>query len=180
MKNFSLFLYFLVFSASNLICYSQEIESKNDKIKNILCFNPEIFPDVEEIKSPTHDIFFQHIGDKIPPIKQSKITKINASLNFENPEPQDLISYCKYNDADFVLLSLVKYFKVGLGKYVFSNQVLIKLKLFNAEGFLIAESEYNTYKKNIRLLGSTEHSLKIGTKGALKLLKKQIRKNKKL
>ncbi|WP_435524123.1 hypothetical protein [Chryseobacterium indoltheticum] len=37
------------------------------------------------------------------------------------------------------------------------------MKLFDAEGNLITSSEYDTYRKNMRLLGSTENSIKIGT-----------------
>ncbi|MEG1591399.1 MAG: pyruvate decarboxylase, partial [Chryseobacterium sp.] len=63
-----------------------------------------------------------------------------------------------------------------LGKYVFSNQVVVSMKLFDAEGNLITSSEYDTYRKNMRLLGSTENSIKIGTNGAMKNILKELRK----
>ena len=70
----------------------------------------------------------------------------------------------------------MKYFKVGFGKYVFSNQVVVSLKIFNSSGELLAETSYDTYRKNGRLLGSAENSIKIGTNGALKNINKILRK----
>ena len=70
----------------------------------------------------------------------------------------------------------MKYFKVGLGKYVFSNQVIVSLKIFDAAGALVAETSYDTYRKGGRMLGSAENSIKAGTLGALKDINKQLRK----
>jgi hypothetical protein len=80
------------------------------------------------------------------------------------------------NDADFAIVPKVKYFKVGFGKYVFSNQVVISMKLFDATGNLLTETDYDTYRKNMRLLGSTENSIKIGTNGAIKGILKKLKK----
>ena len=52
------------------------------------------------------------------------------------------------------------------------------MKLFDAEGNLITETDYDTYKKNMRLLGSTVNSVKIGTNGAIKEIVKQLKKMK--
>jgi hypothetical protein len=50
------------------------------------------------------------------------------------------------------------------------------MKLFDKTGKLVTESSYDTYKKNMRLLGSAENSIKIGTAGALKELLKYMTK----
>jgi hypothetical protein len=49
------------------------------------------------------------------------------------------------------------------------------MKLFDAEGNLVTETDYDTYKKNMRLLGSTVNSVKIGTNGAIKGILKQLK-----
>jgi hypothetical protein len=59
---------------------------------------------------------------------------------------------------------------------VFSNQVVVSMKLFDAGGNLLTETDYDTYRKNMRLLGSTENSIKIGTDGAIKDILKKLRK----
>ena len=42
------------------------------------------------------------------------------------------------------------------------------MKLYNADGEFLSESQYDTYKKNKKLIGSAENFVKIGTKGAWK------------
>ena len=69
----------------------------------------------------------------------------------------------------------MKYFKVGFGKYVFSNQVIISMKLYNAEGDFVMEAAYDTYKGNGRMLGTAENSVIIGTKGALRKISKELK-----
>jgi hypothetical protein len=50
------------------------------------------------------------------------------------------------------------------------------MKLFGADGNLVTETDHDTYRKNMRLLGSTVNSVKIGTEGAIKgILKKTDR-----
>ena len=73
------------------------------------------------------------------------------------------------------IIPKVKYFKVGFGKYVFSNQVVVSLKLYDSEGNYIMETSYDTYKGNARLLGSAENSVIIGTKGAIRKMEKELR-----
>ena len=50
------------------------------------------------------------------------------------------------------------------------------MKIYNASGDMLAETSYDTYKRNGRLLGSAENSIKIGTTGALKNINKILRK----
>lgn len=150
-------------------------KNTGDKIKKVLYFNPEVDPDIEEIKEPTNTAFFSAVSDNLSE-RKNKMLKTETQISFDSIEKQTIVDYCVNNDADFAIVPKVKYFKVGIGKYVFSNQVIVSMKLFDAEGNLLTETDYDTYKKNMRLLGSTVNSVKIGTNGAIKGILKQLRK----
>jgi len=150
----------------------------HEKIKKILYFNPQVEPDLEEIKDPTNNAFFSTVSDNVSTFKRNRMLRSEVQVSYDSIDAKTISEYSKNNDADFVIVPKVKYFKVGLGKYVFSNQVIVSLKLFDAEGNLIASSDYDTYRKNMRLLGSTENSIKIGTNGAMKSILKELRKQK--
>ncbi len=94
--------------------------------------------------------------------------RAEVQVPFDSIDKQTIMDYCSNNDADFAIVSKVRYFKVGFGKYVFSNQVVVSMKLFGADGNLVTETDHDTYRKNMRLLGSTVNSVKIGTEGAIK------------
>jgi len=149
-----------------------------DKIKKILYFNPEVEPDLEEIKEPTNHAFFSAVSDKVSGFRKNKMLRSEVQVSYDSIDSKTISEYSKNNDADFVVVPKVKYFKVGLGKYVFSNQVVVSMKLFDAEGNFIASSDYDTYRKNMRLIGSAENSIKIGTNGAMKSILKELRKQK--
>lgn len=150
----------------------------HDKIKKILYFNPEVEPDLEEIKEPTNHAFFSAVSDKVSAFRKNKMLRSEVQISYDSIDSKTIVEYSKNNDADFVIVPKVKYFKVGLGKYVFSSQVVVSMKLFDAEGNFIASSDYDTYRKNMRLLGSAENSIKIGTNGAMKSIIKELRKQK--
>ncbi|MFC7345947.1 pyruvate decarboxylase [Chryseobacterium zhengzhouense] len=176
MKNF---LFYTLISLVFIISISSVNAQKNnshDKIKKILYFNPEVEPDVEEIKEPTNHAFFSAVSDNISTFRKNKMLRTEVQISYDSIDTKTISEYCKNNDADFVIVPKVKYFKVGLGKYVFSNQVIVSMKLFDAEGNFVTSSDYDTYRKNMRLLGSAENSIKIGTNGAIKSIIKQLRK----
>ncbi|KMQ69316.1 pyruvate decarboxylase [Chryseobacterium sp. FH2] len=150
-------------------------KSTGDKIKKILYFNPEVEPDIDEIKEPTNTAFFSAVSDNLSE-RKNKMLKTETQISFDSIDKKTITDYCINNDADFAVVPKVKYFKVGLGKYVFSNQVVVSMKLFDAEGNLLTETDYDTYRKNMRLLGSTVNSVKIGTNGAIKDILKKLRK----
>ncbi|WP_184187605.1 pyruvate decarboxylase [Chryseobacterium defluvii] len=150
-------------------------ENADDRIKKILYFNPEVEPDIEEIKEPTNHAFFSAVSDNISG-RKNKMLRAEIQIPFDNIDKQTITDYCINNDADFAVVPKVRYFKVGIGKYVFSNQVVVSLKVFDAKGNFIAESDHDTYRKNMRLLGSAENSIKIGTNGAIKGILKKLRK----
>jgi len=169
--SFTTFTFLLFVGISSL----KAQRNTEDKIKKVLYFNPEVDPDIEEIKEPTNTAFFSAVSDNLSE-RKNKMLKTETQISFDTIDKQTIIDYCKNNDADFAIVPKVKYFKVGIGKYVFSNQVVISMKLFDAEGNLLTESDYDTYKKNMRLLGSSVNSVKIGTNGAIKAILKQLRK----
>ncbi|CAM3125096.1 pyruvate decarboxylase [Chryseobacterium flavum] len=151
----------------------------DDKLKKVLYFNPEVEPDIDEIKEPTNNAFFDAVSDNFSG-RKNKMLRAEVQIPFDSIDKQTIVDYCVNNDADFAIISKVRYFKVGIGKYVFSNQVVVSMKLFGADGNLITESDYDTYRKNMRLLGSTVNSIKIGTEGAIKDIVKKLRKLKPL
>ncbi|REC74825.1 pyruvate decarboxylase [Chryseobacterium elymi] len=150
-------------------------KNADSKTKKILYFNPEVEPDIEEIKEPTNLAFFSAVSDNFSG-RKNKILRAEVQIPFDTVEKQTITDYCINNDADFAVVPKVRYFKVGIGKYVFSNQVVVSMKLFDAGGNLVTETDYDTYRKNMRLLGSTENSIKIGTDGAIKGILKKLRK----
>ncbi len=145
------------------------------KTPTIIYFNPTVFPDIEEIKDPTYTAFFSALAEEIDDKKKYKMLRVDTSLPFDSVDTPSLQEYCKHNNAVFAVVPHVKYFKVGIGKYVFSNQVIVSMKLYDSAGKLIAETDYDTYKRNARLLGSAENSVKVGTQGAMKLIGKNFR-----
>lgn len=146
------------------------------KAIKVVYFNPEVFPDLEEIKAPTNSAFFTAVSDKLSSLKNRKLLLLNTSTSFEDTDKETIREICLNNSADFAVIPKVKYFKVGIGTYVFSNQVVVSMKLYDAQGNFITESSYNTFKKNARILGSAENSIKIGTNGALKDITKNMRR----
>ncbi len=149
---------------------------RTDKDYQILYFNPEIFPDIEEIKEPTYAAFFSALSDQVSAARAGRLLRVDYNIVYDSPSTDLIAEFCENNNAQFAVLPKVKYFKVGLGKYVFSNQVIVSLKIFDAAGALVAETSYDTYRKGGRMLGSAENSIKAGTLGALKDINKQLRK----
>lgn len=150
-------------------------KTADDKIKKVLYFNPEVEPDVDEIKDPTNTAFFDAVSDNFSS-RRNKMLRAEVQLPFDSIDKQTIVDYCLNNDADFAIVSKVRYFKVGFGKYVFSNQVVVSMKLFGSDGNLVTETDHDTYRKNMRLLGSTVNSVKIGTEGAIKGIIKKLKK----
>lgn len=154
-----------------------EQADNNHKTNKILYFSPEVYPNVEEIKPPTNIAFFSAVSDKVSSQKNNELLRVETPLEFENIDAETIKEYCQNNDADFAVIPMVKYFKVGFGQFIFSNQVVVSMKLYDKEGNFVSESSYNTYKRNMRMLGSTENSIKIGTLGAMKDLTKNLKKD---
>jgi len=148
--------------------------NKEPKIQSILYFNPEVFPDIEEIKEPTYSAFYGAVSEKISLHRNFKMLRVDSHLSYEEHDTAVIKEFCHNNNAQFAVIPKVKYFKVGIGKYVFSNQVIVSMKLFDAAGNFLAETDYDTYKKNARILGSAENSIKIGTTGAMKNMEKML------
>lgn len=151
---------------------------KLGKINKIIFFQPSVFPEVEEIKHPTSQAFFGSVTEHTRLNSNIKAVPMDHALNYENIDIQYIKDVAQNNNAEAVIVPHIKYFKVGFGKYVFSNQVLVKLKLYDNEGNFLMETQYDTYKGKARLIGKAENSIKIGTKQALKLLVKELKRKK--
>lgn len=149
-----------------------------NKVNRIIYFNPEVIPDVFEIKDPTYNTFFSAASDKLMAMGTKSYLKIDTPMSYDDVDIEAIKEFCKNNEADIAIVPKVTYFKVGFGKYVFSNQVLVSLKLFDAQGNYIMETSYDTYKGNGRMLGSAENSVKIGTKGAINKMNKELNSRK--
>ncbi|KPH13571.1 hypothetical protein [Chryseobacterium sp. ERMR1:04] len=176
MRKLLIFCTASTFLLISMVSVKAQRNASEDKIKKVLYFNPEVEPDLEEIKEPTNHAFFSAVSDHLSGYKRNKMLRTETQVSFDSIDKQTIVDYCLNNDADFAIVPKVRYFKVGLGKYVFSNQVVVSMKLFDAAGNFITESDYNTYRKNMRLLGSADNSIKIGTNGAIKAILKELRK----
>jgi hypothetical protein len=164
-------------TAGNRVEYINR-QVKIPKIQRIIIYEPEVFPDIREIKEPTSTAYFSALSDELRTLGDYKLLRINSTANYDFTEIGILKELCANNQAEAVLIPKVKYFKVGIGKYVFSNQVIVSLKLYDAAGNFIIETSYDTFKSNGRLLGSAENSIKIGTVGALLKMSQQVLSNK--
>lgn len=164
-------------TAGNRVEYINR-QVKIPKIQRIITYDPEVFPNIEEIKEPTNTAYFSALSDQLRILGDYKLLRVNSTATYDFTEINTLKEICSNNNADAILIPKVKYFKVGIGKYVFSNQVIVSLKLYDSAGNFIIETSYNTFKTNGRLLGSAENSIKIGTVGALVKMSQEVRSNK--
>lgn len=172
-----IFLSTLLFSCANfgdsLLYFNKNARLSN--VKTVLYFNPEVFPDVPEIIEPTNSAFFTATSDQMKTYGNMKYLQVDTPISFDEVDVKTVRDICRNNNADVAVIPKVKYFKVGFGKYVFSNQVIVSMKLYNADGDFVMETAYDTYKGNGRLLGSAENSVIIGTKGAIRKISKELR-----
>lgn len=168
----------IVLAGFQLVHAQRGIFSREVKMPNIIYFSPEVFPDIDEIKEPTYSAFYSAISEQNGSFRNYKILRVDSYIPFDSVDVESIKEYCKNNNAQLAIVPKVKYFKVGLGKYVFSNQVIISMKLYDSLGNFITETDYDTYKKNARILGSAENSIKIGTTGAMTNMGKTLRKSK--
>ncbi|MFC4163258.1 pyruvate decarboxylase [Epilithonimonas zeae] len=179
-KNYSFYSVFILCFLVSCASYGDSLlyfnkDAKINAIKTVLYFEPEVFPDITEIKDPTFSAFYNATSDKMKSIGNVKYLQVNTSIPFDEVDSKTVKEICKNNNADVAVIPKVKYFKVGFGKYVFSNQVVVSLKLYDSNGDFVMETSYDTYKGNARLLGSAENSVIIGTKGAIRKMEKELR-----
>ena len=166
-------------SCINLATSTKNLSSTNGidtKSKyNIVYFAPEVYPDIEEIKFPSYQAFFSGVSDRMSRHENMKMTRIDTPMEYDNVDVEMIKEICLHNNSNVAIVPKIKYFKVGIGKYVFSNQVVVSMKMYDAQGNFIGETSYDTYKKNKKILGNTENSIKEGTVGAMNEILKGIR-----
>lgn len=158
---------------SSLIKFNNSIKLKH--VDRIVYFDPEVFPDYDGIKAPTNLALYAAVSDELKKNGNYKIMHINDPVKYDSINSDVIKELCINNGAEVAIVPKVKYFKVGLGKYVFSNQVIISIKLYNNDGNLVIENSYDTYKGSGRLLGSAENSVKIGTSNVIKNMISELR-----
>ncbi len=144
-------------------------------IERIIVINPEVYPDIPEVKPPTYVAFMSAFSDKIREYGQFRLMTIDTPMIYDSVDTAMLTKLCDNNRCDLAVVPKVKYFKVGLGKFVFSNQVVISMKLYDKEGNMLAETSYDTYRGHMRLTRSAESSIKLGVEGALEKLSRELR-----
>ncbi|PZU08941.1 MAG: pyruvate decarboxylase, partial [Chryseobacterium sp.] len=107
-------LFFLAITSFLLIGTASIKAQKNtdDKIKKVLYFNPEVEPDIEEIKEPTNNAFFSTVSDNTSNMKRNKMLRAEVQIPYDSIDKQTIIDYCSNNATDFAIVPKVKYFKV--------------------------------------------------------------------
>lgn len=158
---------------SSLIKFNNSI--KLNRVDRIIYFNPEVYPNYEGIKEPTNNAFFSAVSDELKKYGNFRILRIDMPIKYDSIDTKTIKELCINNGAEVAMIPKVKYFKVGLGKYVFSNQVVISMKLYNDDGNLVIENSFDTYKGRGRLLGSAENSVRIGTYNVVKNMITELR-----
>lgn len=156
-----------------------EVLVSGKKKEVFLYTSPHIIPDMEEIRDATETSFFDTVSDKMSQLSHAKFLYANASLTEEDENfHQHISELCLNNGADYAVLPTIKFFKVGLGKYIFSSQVAITLRVYKADGTPLFLGTFDTFKKKGRMFGSAENAIRKGTEGALRQLHKNIKKGK--
>ncbi len=89
-------------------------------VDRIVYFDPEVYPNFEEIKEPTNNVIYSAVSDELKNYGNYKIMHINnANIKYDSVDVNMIKESCLNNGAEIALVPKVKYFKVGLGKYVF-------------------------------------------------------------
>ena len=82
-------------------------KNSDSKVKKILYFNPEVEPDIEEIKEPTNHAFFSAVSDNFSG-RRNKMLRAEVQIPFDSIEKQTITDYCVNNDADFAIVKAWK------------------------------------------------------------------------
>ncbi|MCC2591418.1 pyruvate decarboxylase [Chryseobacterium sp. MFBS3-17] len=164
---------------AQILVQNDEQNSREKISRNVVYFAPEIFPPVEEIRSATYDAFFSAVTDRFANAKNSRMVRVDMPVTYQDTDAEVIREICLNNDASHAVIPKVRFFKVGLGQFVFSSQVIVSMKLYDARGVLIAENKYDTFRKNARILGSAQNSIKKGTDGVMKLMSKDLKRARK-
>ena len=133
---------------STLVKLNHSIKLKH--VDRIVYFDPEVYPNFEEIKEPTNNVIYSAVSDELKNYGNYKIMHINnANIKYDSVDVNMIKESCLNNGAEIALVPKVKYFKVGLGKYVFSNQVIVSMKIeMNSR-----KLSNDLFKKDLDLLG---------------------------
>lgn len=157
---------------NKLVAYDKN--AKLDKINRVVYYNPQIFPEIDEIKQPTYHVFFSTVSDELRDMEGYKMMRVETPVTYNNVDIEVLKELCANNNAEVAIVPHIRYFKVGLGDIRFSNQVEVSLKLYDGNGNFIMETAYDSYKANAKIVGSAEDAIRTATAGALKKLNTEL------
>lgn len=169
-----LFLLGAAYAYSQTTTNIDEVQITGKRKYTVLYTNPTIEPPLEEIIAPTTLEFFDVVTHRFSDSKNLKLIRSKAEVVEEGDFAKNIQELGENNGADYVVVPKLKFFKVGIGRYVFSSQVEVCLSLYSPEGQLISSETYNTFKNDKRIFGSAENSIRKATQGALKGLRKKF------
>lgn len=174
---FILFSGFTEMAAQDIVKITEQRAGSRES-QNIIYFTPSIDPDVAEIKDATNEAFFSAVSDSYVNNRNRRMVRVDMPVTYEDADRNTIREICINNNATHAVIPHVKFFKVGLGQFVFSSQVVVSMKLYDADGNFISESSYDTFRKNARIMGSAQNSIRIGTNGVLKQLTQNMKRKK--
>ena len=92
----NLYLLSFTFTAFILLTGCRSVSAQNSvfnrdlKIQNVIYFNPEVFPDIDEIKEPTYSAFYSAVSDRISHFRNYKMLRVDANLTFDSADVKTL------------------------------------------------------------------------------------------
>ena len=75
---------------------AQNISAQKDlENQSIIYFNPEVFPDIDEIKEPTNAAFYAAVSERVPSFKNYNVLRVDTYVPFDNVDLDVIKEYCK-------------------------------------------------------------------------------------
>ena len=64
---------------------AQNISAQKDlENQSIIYFNPEVFPDIDEIKEPTNAAFYAAVSERVPSFKNYNVLRVDTYVPFDH------------------------------------------------------------------------------------------------
>jgi hypothetical protein len=129
----------------------------------------------------THTVFTSTIIETFAKHSLEVPTEIFANLSFETPDTATIISICKENNLDGLLLSKLKFFNttyyINFIPAMENIDTEVEMKLFSKNGKVVAITQHNTLKGSDYMMPpTTERTIHDATERALKKIIKIVKK----
>ena len=136
---------------------------------------------LSEIYPRTQTVFTSTILETFAKHSLEAPREVFANLSFENPNLVQVISICKENNLDGLLLSKLKFLNVtyyiGFIPAMQNIDTEVEMKLFNKDGKIIAITRHNTLNGSDYMMPPTaERTIHDATERALKKIIKIVKK----